>query len=196
MQRKQRQRAESDLRDSFDRIRVLGGRLLHAQEEERAHIARELHDDVSQQLARLKIDLDVLGLTLQGQNAEAVAEEAKRTADIATSIHNLSHRLHPTRLRVIGLVAALESLAAECSRPGMIIALAHDAIPAFAAAGDLGAVVPHRAGSTAERHQAQSGAQSVDAAVARRQGADPHDQLTMAWASTRRPHGSAAQAWD
>jgi len=129
VQRKQRQRAESDLRASFDRIRELGGRLLHAQEEERAHIARELHDDVSQQLAQLKIDLDVLGHTLQGPDAEVVAEEAKRTADIATSIHNLSHRLHPTRLRIIGLVSALESLAAECSRPGMVIALAHDAIP-------------------------------------------------------------------
>lgn len=129
VQRQRRRRAESDLRVSFRRIRELGGRLLHAQDQERAHIARELHDDVSQQLARLKIDLDVLGRTLQGQEAEVVAEEARRTADIATSVHNLSHRLHPTRLRVIGLVSALDSLVSECASPAMAIAFTHDQIP-------------------------------------------------------------------
>ena len=119
LQRKQRQRAESDLRDSFDRIRVLGGRLLHAQEEERAHIARELHDDVRPATgATENRPACTSAAPSRGRkHAEAVAEEAKRTADIATSIHNLSHRLHPTRLRVIGLVAALESLAAGASRP-------------------------------------------------------------------------------
>src|SRR5262249_38906263 len=57
VQRGRRRRAEERLidsqerlRTSYDRIRDLGARLIEAQESERAHIARELHDDVSQQL--------------------------------------------------------------------------------------------------------------------------------------------------
>ncbi len=55
--------SQAELRASDDRIRHLGGRLLFAQEEERSRIARELHDDVSQQVALLAIDLELLSGT-------------------------------------------------------------------------------------------------------------------------------------
>ena len=64
-------RSQAALRKSYDRIRDLGSRLLNAQEEERSRIARELHDDISQQLAVLTIDLKLLGRTAQGR-AEAL----------------------------------------------------------------------------------------------------------------------------
>ena len=65
----------SALRKSYERVRDLGSRLLNAQESERSRIARELHDDISQQLAVLKIDLQRLRRTVQG-HAEALAAEA------------------------------------------------------------------------------------------------------------------------
>jgi signal transduction histidine kinase len=52
--------SQAALRSSYERIRDLGARLLKAQETERARIARELHDDVSQQVALLEIDLELL----------------------------------------------------------------------------------------------------------------------------------------
>ena len=65
VQRAKRQRVERELRGSqaklrvsYDRIRHLSRRLLGEQEAERARIARELHDDINQQLAILSIELD------------------------------------------------------------------------------------------------------------------------------------------
>ena len=122
-------RSQAALRKSYERVRNLGSRLLNAQEGERSRIARELHDDISQQLAVLKIDLKLLGRTVQG-HAEAVAAEAvKRTEEIVTSVHDLSHRLHPARLRLVGLVEALDGLQSELSRPDVTITFAHENVP-------------------------------------------------------------------
>jgi signal transduction histidine kinase len=125
----QMRRSQAALRKSYERVRNLGSRLLNAQEGERSRIARELHDDISQQLAVLKIDLKLLGRTVQG-DAEAVAAEAvKRTEGIVTSVHDLSHRLHPARLRLVGLVEALDGLHNELSQPDVTFTFAHENVP-------------------------------------------------------------------
>jgi signal transduction histidine kinase len=125
----QMRRSQAALRTSYERVRNLGARLLNAQESERSRIARELHDDISQQLAVLKIDLKRLGRTVQG-HAEAAADEAvKRTEEIVTSVHDLSHRLHPARLRLVGLVEALDGLRRELSTPDVVIAFTHENVP-------------------------------------------------------------------
>jgi signal transduction histidine kinase len=54
----------------------------------------------------------------------------KLVQEIATSLHDLSHRLHPTRLRLLGLVAALDQLCIEVSRTGIDVAFTHDNVPA------------------------------------------------------------------
>ena len=110
-------RSQAALHKSYDRIRDLGSRLLKAQEDERSRIARELHDDISQQLTVLTIDLKLLGRAVPGQAETAAAEALKRAEDIGTSVHDLSHRLHPARLRVMGLVDALNGLKSELSAP-------------------------------------------------------------------------------
>ena len=46
--------------------------------------------------------------------------------DIATSLHDLSRRLHPTQLGLIGLVPALDRLCSEVSRTGITVAFTHD----------------------------------------------------------------------
>ena len=125
----QLRRSEAALQTSYDRIRNLGWRLLKAQEEERSRIARELHDDISQQLAVLTIELKLLRRTAHGHDETAAAEALKRAEDIGTSVHDLSHRLHPARLRVLGLVEALEGLKRELAQPGVTITFTHESVP-------------------------------------------------------------------
>lgn len=114
---------------SHARAGDLASRLLNAQEQERSRIARELHDDISQQVAVLRIQLGRLGRAVQGDAAVIVAEAAKRTEDIAARVHGLSHRLHPARLRLMGLVEGLDGLRSELSTPGAAITLAHENVP-------------------------------------------------------------------
>ena len=142
-QRGRRRRAEQqllahqeELRASYDRLRDLGARLLGAQETERSRIARELHDDVGQQLASLQIDLDLLRGAVPAQNEGTAGEVLNRAHEIAKSVHDLSHRLHPAKLRLIGLVAALHGLQRELSQQGLAINLTHDNVPS-ALAHDL-----------------------------------------------------------
>jgi len=134
-QRARRRRAEAEVRDnerelqtSFERIRDLGGRLLNAQETERATIARELHDDISQQVILLSIDLELL-MKGRADPAQLAGEALSRAQSLAKSVHDLSHRLHPARLRLIGLVPALEGLQHELSASGIPISFTHDDVP-------------------------------------------------------------------
>jgi signal transduction histidine kinase len=129
VQRERRKRADAALRSSYARVRDLGARLLSAQEEERARIARELHDDFSQRLAVLMIDLTLLGRVVDGEG-QSLASQALASADaIGKDLRDLSHRLHPARLRLIGLAPAIAGLQGELSRPGLNIAFTHEALP-------------------------------------------------------------------
>ena len=105
-------------------------RLLQAQDSERSHIARELHDDISQQLALLSIDLELLNGAVPPDSKSLAGEALHRAHDVASSIHDLSHRLHPAKLRLIGLVAALDALQREVSRSDLSVTFAHDNVPA------------------------------------------------------------------
>jgi signal transduction histidine kinase len=137
VQRARRRRAEEQLRShqaellaSHERIHDLGGRLLSAQETERARIARELHDDIGQQMAVLEIDLDLLGRTVHGGAAGLAGEVLNRAQSVGRSVHDLSHRLHPAKLRLVGLVASLHGLQREMSSSDIAITFTHDNIPA------------------------------------------------------------------
>jgi signal transduction histidine kinase len=121
--------SQTELRTSYERIRDLGSRLLNAQETERSRIARELHDDISQQMALLEIDLELLGGAVQGDAEGLAGEVLNRAQSIAKSVHDLSHRLHPAKLRLIGLVAALHGLQRELSQSHIAITFTHDNVP-------------------------------------------------------------------
>jgi PAS domain S-box-containing protein len=93
--------------------RKLLHRLVGAQEEERRRIARELHDDLTQQLAVLAIDAQRLeqahgGVAEVGQRARAMREQL---VVLSESLHSLSRQLHPSILDDLGLV---DALGAEC----------------------------------------------------------------------------------
>jgi signal transduction histidine kinase len=135
VQRRRRRRAEQELRGSqrelrrsFDRNRALGARLLMAQDGERARIARELHDDICQRMLVLTIELETVGRS--SSDSAAVQEAVAVAQDISRSLHELSHRLHPTRLGLVGIVGALDHLVSELSRGGFPIVFTHDRVPA------------------------------------------------------------------
>ena len=124
--------SEVELGESYDRIRDLGRRILDAQERERSRIARELHDDIGHQLVLMAADLQVLSGSGQYRRKE-VEERAGVALDrahvLARSVHDLSHRLHPAKLRLIGLVAALSGLQRELSQDEIHITFTHDNVP-------------------------------------------------------------------
>ena len=97
----------------------LGRRLIEAQEQERARIARELHDDLSQRMALLQISLeqvaqDTVGLPFKTQ--QQLHNITKISTEVSSNLHDLSHQLHPYKLDTLGLVAALGSFCNEFSR--------------------------------------------------------------------------------
>jgi PAS domain S-box-containing protein len=129
----ERRRAEQGLRASQDELRVLTGRLLQAQETERRRIARELHDDLNQGLALLAVELDLLGRNLPESVADArerVQQLAGRVKLLSSSVHDLSHQLHPSKLEQLGLVAALRALCRELSSShGVPLEFTHHEVP-------------------------------------------------------------------
>ena len=122
-------RSQEHLLTSHEYIRDLGSRLLNAQEAERSRIARELHDDINQQMAMLAMDLDFAGGTDSGDLTQKAAEARARVQEIAKSVRDLSHRLHPARLRLMGLVPRFRRFDSRLSQPGIAIAFTHDSVP-------------------------------------------------------------------
>jgi signal transduction histidine kinase len=98
----------------------LAGRLITAQETERARIARDLHDTACQELASLSVDLGYVRRQLPDLDIAAMQDELarlqRRSGAIAESLRMLSHDLHPSSLRYLGLLAALEAHCAEVER--------------------------------------------------------------------------------
>jgi PAS domain S-box-containing protein len=96
----------------------VGGRLIEAHEEERTWIARELHDDIGQQLALLANNLELMEKDAPDSIAEIrnrVSEQLKRVREIASDVQAISHRLHSSKLRYLGIVAAAKSFCQELS---------------------------------------------------------------------------------
>jgi PAS domain S-box-containing protein len=120
---------EAKLRSRNEEIRDLAGRLITAQEAERSRIARELHDDIGQQVALITIELALLSRTSQDEAVTQTGEVLRRVQGLAKSVQDLSHRLHPARLRLLGLVSALEALRNELSKYGTEIRFTHENIP-------------------------------------------------------------------
>ena len=110
--RANRRRAQGALRESYARIRDLAGRLITAQEAERARIARDLHDDVGQRVASFSIALGTLKRRLGAVNDVVhtdLAHLQRETISLSKDLRLLSHELHPSLLKQLGLVEALRA---------------------------------------------------------------------------------------
>jgi signal transduction histidine kinase len=105
-------------RQAEEELRNIGGRLINAQEEERKRLARELHDDVSQRLALLSLEINLMRpeiLTSQDNLKNTVERLSKKAQELSSDIHRLSYQLHPFKLDHFGLSVSIESLCAELS---------------------------------------------------------------------------------
>jgi len=95
-----------------------GRRLIEAHEEERTWIARELHDDFSQRIALLAMNLDRLRQEVpesEGETRQQVQEALEYVSDLGSDIQALSHRLHSSKLEYLGVAAAAEGFCREFS---------------------------------------------------------------------------------
>ena len=111
----------SDARVADAKLRLLARQVVKSQEDERAHLSRELHDSTSQTLVSIKLLLESAVQQLDKNRSPLPAPLAKaltRLGDALHEVRNISHRLRPAELDVLGLPAALEHLGHEFSEHG------------------------------------------------------------------------------
>jgi len=135
--------SQAALEASRQEIQYLAGRLIEAQEVERARIARDLHDDVSQQLAGVSIAFSGLKQRLGEYHiSEELRQELvdlqQQTLKLARNVRQLSHDLHPAVLQHLGLVKGLASYCGELGR-------AHHMAITCTEEGDFVAITPDAA---------------------------------------------------
>ena len=127
-----RKEAEERLRVSHEHQRDLTRRLFHAQEVERRRLAREMHDDLTQRLAVLAIEVSKLERlpALAGEVSARLGGVRGSLVTLSEDVHGLSRQLHPAILDDLGLEAALRS---ECSlfqkREGIEVQYRADGVP-------------------------------------------------------------------
>ncbi len=97
--------------------RALAGRIIVSQEQERQRIARELHDDLSQKIGLLNLEVDqIADVVTADAHRERLEQVSSQIGEIAGDLSNLSHRLHPSRLQTLGLIESVRLLCSEISQ--------------------------------------------------------------------------------
>jgi PAS domain S-box-containing protein len=112
----ERKRAEARLRESREQLRNLAARLQSVREEERAHIAREIHDELGQSLTGLKMDLAWLASRLPEDQPwlREKPQDMRRLIDATIqTVRKIATELRPGILDDLGLTAAIEWQAQE-----------------------------------------------------------------------------------
>jgi signal transduction histidine kinase len=120
-----KERAETALHDSEaallrtrEELRALTASLLKAQEEERRRVSRELHDDLSQKMARLQFDVETLeqqlpsDMTDDKTRLQSIRDEV---AALSNDLRRIAYELHPSMLDHLGLSVALRAFSREFS---------------------------------------------------------------------------------
>jgi PAS domain S-box-containing protein len=108
----------TERRMAEETLSMVSRRLIEAQEEERSRIARELHDDISQRLSLLVLNLERSRRSMPAtltQAGDAISETIKLALEISSDTQALSHRLHSSKLELLGLTAASASYCRELS---------------------------------------------------------------------------------
>ena len=106
-----------DRKEAEQSRQELAGRLLRAQEDERARIARELHDDIAQRLALLTLRLRQLEQEAsRSADGERIADLRRQAKQLSMDVSHLSHLLHSSYLENLGLAAAVENQCREAGK--------------------------------------------------------------------------------
>jgi PAS domain S-box-containing protein len=112
-------RNQLELHQQQVQLEELTSKLLAAQEHERQRIARDLHDDVSQRLAALVLEVASLEhhpSTVPGELARSLAPLREQLEQLSDDVHTLAYRLHPSLLEHAGLRPAVEEHVHQVSR--------------------------------------------------------------------------------
>jgi len=109
--------AEKSSKESERKLRVLTSRLLTTQERERHRISWELHDEIGQGLAALKVQLRAIADKLEDQEEKKTCEDAPHyILQIMRNIQNISLDLRPPIMEGLGFFAAIKHLVSEFKR--------------------------------------------------------------------------------
>ena len=161
---RERERLEDDLRRRSAEL---------AANEERANLARELHDSVTQALFSMGLTLRALEILLDRDPEAArgkLVELRELQKDALAEMRNLIFELRPRGLEADGLAQALRTHAAAVEgRTGLAVSVAVD-LEQRLPLGHRGGALPHRPGGAAQRRQARQRARGQDRAAARRAG--------------------------
>ena len=137
----ERRAAVEELKKAQSESRELAARLIHARDEERARIGRALHDDISQRVAVLGMDLarlrDQLTEATQRDQQRQVSDVCASLEELSTDLHHLSHALSPSPVQHLGLAAALKELCGRISTQFRVQIDLSCAIPDDAISRDL-----------------------------------------------------------
>lgn len=102
-----------------EELRALAASLLSAQDDERRRLSRELHDDVSQNVAKLQFDIEMLEQklppSLAGEKGSLV-RIAESVGQLSDDLRRLAYGLHPSTLDHLGLAVALRAFCREFAR--------------------------------------------------------------------------------
>ena len=99
---------ERRVAEQADHIRAMYRQLLEAQEKERAHIARELHDEVGQILTALKLSLEVVKRVPPEKAAARLEDAGSMVHELMARVREMSLDLRPSMLDDLGLLPALQ----------------------------------------------------------------------------------------
>jgi len=103
----------AELERSHQNLRALTGRLLTVQEEERQRLARDLHDDFSQRLGLVLLDLGVLEHDLPTVDTARLGHAKATVSTLVDDVRDLAHDCHPSTLNDLGLTVAIGRLLNE-----------------------------------------------------------------------------------
>lgn len=123
--RRKQRKAEKEARERLKEVQMLSGKILHAYEEERTRLARELHDEIGQALTVINLDLQYLQRKLMFAESplqEKIASSIKLLEQTLGNIRAKILALRPPSLDSIGLVEVIREMAQELSdRTGLSI---------------------------------------------------------------------------
>jgi signal transduction histidine kinase len=123
---------EQRLKADASRMRLLAGRLIHAQEATRAAIARDLHDDICQELFGVAVAVSSIG---EGPCGPQAQQAMSRLHEVVSKVRRLAHDLHPPTLQLLGLNHALRAYCMDFEQR-------HDVQVDFQEAGRIEGITP------------------------------------------------------
>ena len=107
----ERRHAEEQFKETLDQLRALAARLQSVREEERASMAREIHDELGQACTAIKMDLALIGRKISKRQARLrskIESSMRLVDDMIVTLRRIASDLRPRALDDLGLAAALE----------------------------------------------------------------------------------------